>query len=316
VLRFGELTVEAWPTRAPTRVTAHHDGWDFRWLNVLLATGLGALLVLVHFELTALEDEGFDEDGLATAAVTLRQVLMTTPRPVAPRAPAPAERRLERERVTPGAPARGPATSARGPGGRTSARDGLRDLFRGVAGGGVFGEGGLSAQLTGAVGRVVGAAPGLGGLTLRGGGAGGDVGGPERIGALDWTPEGARGPSDVKLVKTRAITPTVLEQPPDVADGCLDKERLRAVVREHLAQVRNCYEALLSRLPALEGRVVVTWHVTTAGVVDSAEVLSTPSPELGACLAGRILTWRFPAAQQAGAGFRVSYPFVFKRSGP
>ena len=38
-------------------------------------------------------------------------------------------------------------------------------------------------------------------------------------------------------------------------------------------------------------------------------------PETGQCIAGRIRTWKFPAAKQAEAGFVISYPFVFKLSG-
>ncbi len=119
-----------------------------------------------------------------------------------------------------------------------------------------------------------------------------------------------------RTVAGGALTPEVVPGTAEVR-GALDKELIRRIVREHLGQVKYCYENLLPSNPNLQGRVVVKWHVTGSGLVDASEVTSSTAqtPALGQCLAGRIRTWKFPAAKQAEAGFVVSYPFVFKLSG-
>jgi TonB family protein len=319
LLQFGALEVEAWPAKAPVKVAPFRDRWDYRWLNVLLATVMAALMLVVHFELTSLEGAGFEEDGLSTAAVTMRRVLVTAARPevrtVAGDAP---EKRPTHQPASEGKPKPKPSAVTRGTAGASPTQVALGQLFKGLGGQGVLGNGGLSRELTSALGNVVGASDGLGGVTLRGFGGGGDVGAPERIGGIGRRFGPGSGPREVGLTKSGSVGPTVDDTPPVIqcaAVGCLDKELIRKVVREHLAQVRFCYESLLSRLPNLQGRAVVKWHVTGAGVVDSAEVVSSPVPELGQCLAGRIRTWQFPASKHAEAGFTVSYPFVFKLSG-
>ncbi|MCU0699628.1 MAG: TonB family protein [Myxococcaceae bacterium] len=319
LLEFGELAVEAWPVKAPTMVSRLREAWDYQWLNVLLVTLMLGLLLVLRFELTSMEGEAFQEDGLSTAAVTMRRVLVTAHKPEPRSAPVEApDQKPGQQPASAGAPKPKPMPVTHGTGGVPVPTSAVKNLFSGLGGQGVLGNGGLSNELTRAMGHVVGAGNGLGGLTLRGNGGGGDVGGPERIGSIGRTPLGPGGAHDVKLVKDGSAAPPSNESPPVItcaAVGCLDKELIRKVVRDHLAQVRFCYESLLSRHPSLEGRVVVKWHVTGAGAVDSSEVVSTPHPELGQCLAGRVRTWRFPAAKQAEAGFTVSYPFVFKQSG-
>jgi TonB family protein len=319
VLQFGELAVEAWPTKAPSVVSRLREAWDYQWLNVLLLTLMAALLLVLRFELTSMEGDGFEEDGLSSAAVTMRRVLVTAAKPEPRLAPTDVpEKKPGEQPALAGSPKPRPSPVSRGAGGVPSPSERVKNLFAGLGGQGVLGNGGLSKELTRAMGTVVGPADGLGGVTLRGTGGGGDVGGPERIGSIGRVPGGPGGPKDVRLTKSESRGPVIDQTPPVItcaAVGCLDKELIRRVVRDHLAQVRFCYESLLSRHPSLEGRVVVKWHVTGAGVVDSSEVVSSPLPELGQCLAGRVRTWRFPAAKQAEAGFTVSYPFVFKQSG-
>jgi len=324
VLEFGSVAVEAWPMKAPTRVGFGAAAWDYRWLNVLLATAMLALLVVVRFELFALEGDAFGDDGVSASAVTLRRVLVTAEKPER-RPPTSPERAPERQKAPKQASASGsprprPSPVTRGEGGARAIGPDVKKLFAGLGGQGVMGNGGLAKELTQALGSVVGTSNGLGGLSLRGSGGGGDLGGPLRIGGIGLRsgPPGS-GP-DVSLKKGEGAGPVIEETQPVVACaavGCLDKELIRRVVREHLSQVRFCYERLLPSQPTLSGRVVVKWHVTGAGLVDASEVASSTaaSPELGNCLAGRVRTWRFPAAKQAEAGFTVSYPFVFKLSG-
>lgn len=337
LLRFGALEVEALPTKEPVLVPSLPDAWDFRWLNVLLATSLLATLLLVRFELSALEGAPLDEDGLSNAVATMRRVLvMPAQKPRLPPALAATDlaeaRPQRRQPAAAGAPSRQPRPTSSG---RAAPKLDLSRIIAGIGASDVFGPGGLSAELTLAAGRMVGAADGLGGIALRGAGTGGEVGGPLQLGRLGLRggPTGSPslekyssavgfcdGPGPCKSDQNVSIdsAPHILcggEQ--RSALGCVDKELIRRVVRANVGQVRYCYEQLLSRFPTLGGRVVVKWHVTPEGTVDTSEVVqsSAASSELGACLAGRVRTWRFPTVKNAAAGFAVSYPFVFKLSG-
>lgn len=323
VLEFGNVAVTAWPAKAPSRVGLASGVWDYRWLNVLLATLLLGLLLVLRFELSAMEGDGVDEDGLSSAALTMRRVLVTPPPPEKPQRAteqSPEKKEQKRQAAAEGSPKPKPMPVTRGEGGPRAVGPDIKKLFAGLGGQGVLGHGGLSSELTKALGNVVGASDGLGGIALRGNGGGGDLGGPLRIGGIGLKVGPPGGGPDVTLKKAGGVTPEPEFLPPVIecaSVGCLDKELIRRIVREHLGQVRYCYESLLPRFPTLSGRVVVKWHVTGSGVVDASQVVSSSAatPELGECLAGRVRTWKFPASKQAEAGFTVSYPFVFKLSG-
>ena len=96
--------------------------------------------------------------------------------------------------------------------------------------------------------------------------------------------------------------------------GCLDKEMVRKVIRQHLSQVRYCYEQALQRQPNLMGKVVVAFEVARDGSVGKAVVKSSTlgDSNVGECLVSRVLTWRFPASRSM---YGVSYPFVFQPAG-
>lgn len=322
VLRFGTITVEAVPTKAPQLVSGASGALDYRWLNVLLATAMAATLLVMHFELSAIEGHSLDEDGLSAAAVTMRRVLVKPPPPT------PAQAAVQKTETTDapkkrvaeaGSPAKKPASRGTGAGIRAAPID-VRSMFSGLGKSGLFGDDVASKELSRALGSVVAMNDGPGGWALKGGGGGGDVGGPLQLGRLGVPRERPFGRGDPVLKRLASETPTIDVSPPvitcerDVSD-CIDREMIRKVVREHVAQLRYCYESLLSTQPNLEGRVSVKWHVTGAGVVDSAQVVSSPSVELGTCLAGRVRTWVFPATKRVEAGFVVTYPFTFKRSG-
>jgi TonB family protein len=319
VLEFGALKVEAWPTKAPSLAGRMSAALDYCWLNVLLATVLFAVVLVLRFELLVMEGGALEDDETSTPPRSRKWLVVAAK----PEAPAPSIKDPSHERAKPeharaaeGKPKPKPTPVTRGEGGPRAAVPNLRGLLEGLGGQGVLGHGGLSQELTRSLGNVVGVSDGLGGIGLRGTGGGGDLGGPLRIGGLArrFVPGG--GPN-VPLSRGEAVSP-VLDPPPtdvDCTDGCLDRELIRRIVRGHVSQVRYCYEQLLPRMPTLEGRVVVKWHVTPAGRVDTSTVVSSTaqSPALGECLAGRVRTWVFPASKQVGpAGFTVSYPFIFK----
>lgn len=323
VLEFGNVAVEAWPAKTPSRVGLWSGAWDYRWLNVLLATAMFALLLVLRFELFAMEGSGLDDDGLSASAVTFQRVLVTAAKPekhVRTNEQAPEKKELKKQAAAEGSPKPKPTPVTRGEGGARAVGPDIKKLFAGLGGQGVLGHGGLSNELTNAMGNMVGASNGLGGIGLRGNGGGGDLGGPLRIGGIGLKVGPPGGTPDYSLKKKEGDGPQFEDTPPVVtcaSVGCLDKELIRRIVREHLGQVKYCYESLLSSNPNLQGRVVVKWHVTGSGIVDASEVTSSTAqtPALGQCLVGRIRTWKFPAAKQVEAGFVVSYPFVFKLSG-
>ena len=96
----------------------------------------------------------------------------------------------------------------------------------------------------------------------------------------------------------------------------MDKELIRKVIAGHRDQIRFCYELALQQSPALSGKVAVQFAVGTAGLVSTARVENSTarSEALGDCLVSRVRTWQFPVGARS-AGFRVTYPFVFKPSG-
>ena len=111
------------------------------------------------------------------------------------------------------------------------------------------------------------------------------------------------------------ITPEVL---PGIvtAQGALDKDIIRRIVRRHLNEVKYCYDQALVRQPKLDGRVVVKFTISGTGQVLASFVQSTTlgSPAVEMCVANAIKRWEFPAPRQGGLAI-VSYPFTFSPAG-
>ena len=84
-----------------------------------------------------------------------------------------------------------------------------------------------------------------------------------------------------------------------------------AVVRSNIGDVRDCYDDALEHDPAAAGRVDIRFTVEPSGNVSLAEVIESDldDPFLGSCIAGKSMTWRFPASERK-APVAVSYPFV------
>jgi hypothetical protein len=183
------------------------------------------------------------------------------------------------------------------------------------------GGGELEAALGNISGNKVAAAYGAGGLGVRGAapGGGGGVGvgtvGIGRVGTLGRGSGnasyggasgnlGARADRDVKISSGK---PIIL--------GSLDKEIIRRVVREHMAQIRYCYERELTKTPGIYGKIVMKWIINGQGKVTQAKVAETQmnNKNVESCIARKILTWRFPKPKGGGIVI-VNYPFVFKQS--
>ncbi len=189
----------------------------------------------------------------------------------------------------------------------------------------LFGSGGLGGELKGALGGVTGAeigdATGLGGLGTRGTGPGGgglsmnSVG----LGALGTHGrgggEGGYGEGIGGLGKKVDHDITISPGSPIIM-GSLDKEIIRRVIKQHIAQIRYCYEKELVRNPGLFGKVATQFTISASGSVQSADVTQSTlgSTEAERCICAKIRTWQFPKPKGGGIVI-VKYPFIFKTSG-
>jgi TonB family protein len=174
----------------------------------------------------------------------------------------------------------------------------------------------------------IAAAYGVGGIGLVGTGEGGGGTGQHTLGAGGLGTLGVYGTGigpgngpgigygrGVKLGTRHATTPDVL---PGVvtAQGALDKEIIRRIVRRHLNEVKYCYDQALVRQPKLDGRMVAKFTISGTGQVVASFVASSTlgSPGVEMCVANAIKRWEFPAPRGGGLAI-VSYPFTFSPAG-
>ena len=94
------------------------------------------------------------------------------------------------------------------------------------------------------------------------------------------------------------------------ARGGLSRESVRRVIRQHLNEVRFCYEQGLAERPDLAGRVTVTFLVAPTGTVSTSSVTSSTIEDrrVDQCVATAVRRWTFPSADGATL---VTYPLVF-----
>lgn len=332
VLRLGNgpVSVEAFRVRAPPKAFGKlEDAIDFRFLNTLLICFALFFAMAVNAQLS---EAGEESDEVSSGDVTrMRNILVKAEKPQ------PKQRVVETTATEPKQPKktsttnpaegtpRPPSKPVADPGGRklpTGAQL-ANSIFGGAGANEVLGPGGLGNELKGALGNVVAAnGDGNGGWSIKGNGAGGENGAPERIGAIPTSKIGAKkgvgelcaGPGPCKKSEGPKIDP----DPPVVCDGsgCMDKELIRKVISGHRDQIRFCYELALQQAPALAGKVSVQFAVGTSGFVSTARVAnsSAHSDALSDCLVSRVRSWQFPVGR-AGGGYSVTYPFVFKPSG-
>lgn len=144
--------------------------------------------------------------------------------------------------------------------------------------------------------------------TIGRGGAGGSSGGYGRCSEMVGC--GARGLTHV------AAAPSITAGAGMGCNGCLDKEIIRRVVRQHLNEVKFCYEQELLKNPELDGRIAVQFTIGGAGTVLTSAVQSSTmhDPFVEQCVATAVKRWEFPKPQGLGLT-TVSYPFGFKAAG-
>ncbi len=100
-------------------------------------------------------------------------------------------------------------------------------------------------------------------------------------------------------------------QEADVGGG-MDKEAIRRVIREHIREIRNCYERELQRSPDLYGKLVLQWNIVEGGRATEVKVVSNGlgNNDVAQCVSGRLRSWKFPDPPKDQIG-QVVFPFVF-----
>lgn len=97
--------------------------------------------------------------------------------------------------------------------------------------------------------------------------------------------------------------------------GSLPAEAIRRVVRQHLPEVRFCYEQGLQSNPSMEGRVAVSWIIGGDGRVTGSSLTSSDlgSDRVESCIVQAVRRWTFPTPEDHGM-VGVNYPFVLNTS--
>ena len=182
---------------------------------------------------------------------------------------------------------------------------------------GVFGSSGLSSDIAGGIGGLIGAKGtqiGSGGLGSRGSGLGGG-GTADGLGGMGTKGRGSgasgygSGAGHFGAKGTGGIgqiggDPIIL--------GALDKSLIDAVIKRQMNQIRYCYQRELTKNPELGGKIVVKFVIAKDGTVSSASTKSSTmgSPAVEQCINGRFLRFQFPQPKGGGIVI-VSYPFLF-----
>lgn len=95
------------------------------------------------------------------------------------------------------------------------------------------------------------------------------------------------------------------------AKGTLGEDEIRKVVRDHIDEVRVCYNAVLAKQPEAKANLVVDFTIGSDGAVTTSKIGTLEGPaELGKCVSAAVLAWKFP--KPTGGAVDVSYPFAFE----
>jgi hypothetical protein len=130
--------------------------------------------------------------------------------------------------------------------------------------------------------------------------------------------QAARGPAAAPAPTPGGGTMPVLRADGGVV-GSLDKEYIRAAIRELIPLVHECYENALRDRPDLGGRLTVEFRIAgepaIGGVVTESRIAETDAGTLHAGLEEcvRETMYGLKLAAPAGGGtVKVRYPFVFR----
>jgi hypothetical protein len=108
----------------------------------------------------------------------------------------------------------------------------------------------------------------------------------------------------------RVRMPTVVvDSMPMGGDRWVDKGMVKRRVKEHMAQLGRCYEAVTQFQGGPEGTAVMHWLIDTSGTPQSITVDGEiDDPRITSCLAEQVAQWQFPAGD---TNIVVNYPLHF-----
>jgi len=125
-------------------------------------------------------------------------------------------------------------------------------------------------------------------------------------------PPAARPPPPAARLVPRTVA--ALECP---ASSCFYDRGFRRIIRQHVSEVRYCYEQALLRRHDLAGHEVLQLTIAADGSVASAAIVNDElrEPALAACVVAAAVRWQFlPKAGEELAV--VTYPFMLRPAMP
>lgn len=132
-----------------------------------------------------------------------------------------------------------------------------------------------------------------------------------RVGPLTTNNDPGPGDRDWNPTRNPRHVDGLHPLPPQVVGG-LSREQIRRTIRQHINEVRFCYEQGLQRRPDLEGRVAVSFVISPSGSVQSASSTSTVNDDrIAGCVESAVRRWDFPSSPGMTG---VTYPFMMQSS--
>ncbi len=165
---------------------------------------------------------------------------------------------------------------------------------------------GSALALPGSSNLASGFGAGPGGVLSGGNGPGGGLAGLKKGGngpGLGAGGSKGHGRADVQLPP----------QAPGISDNAISAQEVLAVIRQHLNEIRHCYEQLLQRVPNASGKMTTEFAIGLEGRVVRVSVPSTTINDavFRSCITGKIQRWTFPKPRNTTSPVTVTYPFVF-----
>ncbi len=332
VAHIGGSTFVVQEVCTPRGVASDAPEMDWGYLSVLAAL----LLLSAAFTVVLATADPAPATSVTALDDTLVRIALTQPEPPEPAVELPREE-----------PDAGEGTRSPGPEGQRGTKEAKLNKARGMRvavkrdqhnqqlvrtkgllgaierlEGGIFGDAGLSPEVSTAAGGLIGTQygdqRGEGGA-LRGDGGGGgcmsEVCGPVNLSGL-----GIRGVREGRIGDGRRpgdlgprgnTSPTVGAKDPIVL-GSIDKATVARIVAQHLPAIRYCYESQLGRNPSLRGKVSVKFVIAKDGSVatSSSRADTLKDSTVTDCVHERFRRMRFPEPRGGGI-VSVSYPLVF-----
>lgn len=94
--------------------------------------------------------------------------------------------------------------------------------------------------------------------------------------------------------------------------GDADPSIIEKSIRNHLGQIKWCYERELNAFPTLEGKVTTIFTFDRSGLVQEAGIKESTvnNEEMQNCIVKTIVSIKFPSGSKDK--IQVIYPFLFK----